>query len=150
MCNTLENRGSEAKPLIQGHTAGRQQCRNASPGLFTFKAVLVSLLRLHWVWDPGLTMQGNGGGGSQGPPPGTARAPSLLVVPVTRINRNDLGTAGFYLPLTGFRCCLKVHTDPYPETKPHKTNRAEGMASGVAEIIPSGFRPRPQKPRFLG
>ena len=42
---------------------------------------------------------------------------------------------------------------PHLATKPHKANRGDGMASGVAEIpTPSGFGPRRhwlQKLRFL-
>lgn len=49
---------------------------------------------------------------------------------MTRIYRNDLGRAGPTLFLNFF-----VVVAPYQATKPHETNRADGMASDVAEIL---------------
>lgn len=151
MFNKLENRGSErqsnlpkATQLVEGSAETQAQfCPLPKP-------VLLSLPRLGWVWDPGLAMQGHGGRGSQGQTPGTAQSPSYPVVPVTKINRNDLGTTGPGLPLTGF---FRRYIDPHPATKPHKTNRADVTALVLLRYsLPSGFRPRhrwPQKLRFL-
>lgn len=58
-----EQRFRDAKQLAQGHSAGRWQPRNSSPGLLLLKPVLLFLPRLGWVWDPGLTMQGSSRGG---------------------------------------------------------------------------------------
>lgn len=77
---------------------------------------------------------------------------SYPVVTATKINRNDLGTARSCLLLAvGF--FFSRYIGPHPATKPHKANRGDGLASGVAEIpTTSGFGPRHhwrQKFRFL-
>lgn len=121
MFHKLENRGPErqsnlpkATQLVGGSAETQAQfCPRPMP-------VLLSLPRLGWVWDSGLTMPRTWGEGKPGANSRHCPSPSHPVVPVTKINRNDLGTAGPGLLLSGF---FKSCIDPHPATKPHKTNR---------------------------
>lgn len=107
MFNKLESRGPErqsnlpkAAQLVDGSTETQAQfCPLPVPGL-------LSLPRRGWVWDSGLTMPRTCGEGKPGANSRHCPLPSHPVVPVTKINRNDLGPAGPGLLLSGFfkRC----------------------------------------------